>query len=110
MSSNELCKACSLLEGLERGMPQAAIVSTGVVTACTVLQTDNIVLADGSSTQEDGAGRGASRELAYDTVLPEAQRCSCATYELGSIMTFCVLRAGCLYEAKHRAQKAQVYN
>ena len=27
MSSNELCKACSLLEGLERGVPQAAIVS-----------------------------------------------------------------------------------
>ncbi|KIP09852.1 hypothetical protein PHLGIDRAFT_102183 [Phlebiopsis gigantea 11061_1 CR5-6] len=25
MSSNELCKACSLLEGLERGVPQAAI-------------------------------------------------------------------------------------
>lgn len=26
MSSNQLCKACSLLEGLERGVPQAAIV------------------------------------------------------------------------------------
>lgn len=27
MSSNELCKACTLLEGLERGMAHAAIVS-----------------------------------------------------------------------------------
>lgn len=27
MSSNELCKACTLLEGLERGMANAAIVS-----------------------------------------------------------------------------------
>jgi hypothetical protein len=26
MSSNDLCKACSLLEGLERGMSTAAIV------------------------------------------------------------------------------------
>ena len=26
MSSNDLCKACSLLEGLERGMPRAAVV------------------------------------------------------------------------------------
>lgn len=26
MSSNDLCKACSLLEGLERGMSNAAIV------------------------------------------------------------------------------------
>ena len=27
MSSNELCKACTLLEGLERGMAAAAVVS-----------------------------------------------------------------------------------
>jgi hypothetical protein len=27
MSSNELCKACSLLEGLERGIAAAGIVS-----------------------------------------------------------------------------------
>ena len=27
MASNDLCKACSLLEGLERGMPRAAVVS-----------------------------------------------------------------------------------
>jgi len=27
MSSNELCKACSLLEGLERGVAAAGIVS-----------------------------------------------------------------------------------
>ena len=27
MSSNELCKACTLLEGLERGMANSAIVS-----------------------------------------------------------------------------------
>ena len=26
MSSNELCKACTLLEGLERGMATAAVV------------------------------------------------------------------------------------
>jgi cytoplasmic tRNA 2-thiolation protein 1 len=26
MSSNELCKACTLLEGLERGMASAAVV------------------------------------------------------------------------------------
>ena len=30
MSSNDLCKACSLLEGLERGMSNAAIVRTFV--------------------------------------------------------------------------------
>lgn len=28
MSSNELCKACTLLEGLERGMANSAIVSS----------------------------------------------------------------------------------
>lgn len=28
MSSNELCKACTLLEGLERGMATAGVVST----------------------------------------------------------------------------------
>ena len=27
MSSNELCKACTLLEGLERGMATAGVVS-----------------------------------------------------------------------------------
>lgn len=27
MSSNELCKACTLLEGLERGMASSGIVS-----------------------------------------------------------------------------------
>jgi len=30
MSSNDLCKACSLLEGLERGMSTAAIVRHAV--------------------------------------------------------------------------------
>jgi hypothetical protein len=28
MSSNELCKACTLLEGLERGMANSGIVSS----------------------------------------------------------------------------------
>jgi len=30
MSSNDLCKACTLLEGLERGMANSAIVSVFV--------------------------------------------------------------------------------
>ena len=32
MSSNDLCKACSLLEGLERGMSTAAIVRHSYVS------------------------------------------------------------------------------
>ena len=35
MSSNDLCKACSLLEGLERGMPRAAVVSILVSILCS---------------------------------------------------------------------------
>ena len=45
MSSNELCKACSLLEGLERGVAAAGIVSAQsslpkVLSKSVYLQTD----------------------------------------------------------------------
>ncbi len=44
MSSNALCKACTLLEGLERGMADAGIVSPMLSFPCRVfiyvIQTD----------------------------------------------------------------------
>ena len=42
MSSNELCKACTLLEGLERGMANAAVVRHLLLTSLAF--TDPFVL------------------------------------------------------------------
>lgn len=39
MSSNELCKACTLLEGLERGM-----ASSGIVSPCYIVVFMNRML------------------------------------------------------------------
>lgn len=52
MSSNELCKACSLLEGLERGMPQAAIVSVAHFIEVYMAELrDRLIVGERSSLQ-----------------------------------------------------------
>lgn len=53
MSSNELCKACTLLEGLERGMANSGIVCS--ISSCFVLYLERI-WSDRSSSEKAGCG------------------------------------------------------
>ena len=53
MSSNELCKACTLLEGLERGMANAAVVRV-IAISVPLLPFDALFTSDGPSTEEVG--------------------------------------------------------
>ena len=52
MSSNELCKACTLLEGLERGMAKAAVVRKS--TSHNGVSSIHVSVLDGSSQEEIG--------------------------------------------------------
>ncbi len=54
MSSNELCKACTLLEGLERGMATAAIVSAPSIP--NKLVVDSGIQTDRARRKMDAEG------------------------------------------------------
>lgn len=56
MSSNELCKACTLLEGLERGVASAGIVSTGHVLHSRLFILDHMKQTDRARKRMDEQG------------------------------------------------------
>lgn len=56
MSSNELCKACTLLEGLERGMANSAIVCTFASSAKILKLTLSALQTDRARKKLDAGG------------------------------------------------------
>lgn len=71
MSSNDLCKACTLLEGLERGMANSVIVSALVGRRRAGIDHCDL-LRDGSRAQEDGRDGSCTRQSTNNSSLPFA--------------------------------------
>jgi len=71
MSSNPLCKACTLLEGLERGMAESGLVSdtpSAPNWGCSRRQMTNCAL-DRTCTQKVGSGGSYSGQYSDDSLL-----------------------------------------
>ena len=63
MSSNELCKACSLLEGLERGVAAAGIVSSAdlLLGADPIAHTSRLIERERKWTLKDRLQKACGR-------------------------------------------------